>query len=92
MTTDAEIDREIVADLHRGSEFYRSYTDRGIDPHAPAGPDADDLADMGYVNCGDCGLLIEEAMSNLACSDGARGCCGDCHDAICGDRSCRESD
>lgn len=72
-TTDI-LDAEIVADLHRESEFYRSFTDRGIDPHAPAGPDADDLADMGYVNCHECDLLADEFTD---CPMGKL--CADCH-------------
>lgn len=55
----------------------------------PAGdpPSADDL-DM--VSCIDCGVWIEEAVSHLACSDGARGTCGDCHEQYCTDRACRD--
>lgn len=78
-----------MADNATRSDFFRSLTDRGIDPYAPAGPDADDLLDMGLVACGDCDRVIDVSECHSACTDGAAGTCGDCHDAVCGDRECR---
>lgn len=64
----------VMASNAATSDFYKSLTDCGIDPHAPAGPDADDLADMGYVNCHECDLLTDEFTD---CPMGKL--CADCH-------------
>lgn len=88
-TTDS-MAAEIVAQNAATSDFYKSLTDRGIDPHAPAGPGVDDLLEMGIVACQDCGIHVEVESAHTACTDGASGTCGDCHDAACSDRSCRD--
>ena len=36
---------DIAAGNARQNDYYRALTDRGIDPFAPAGPDADDVED-----------------------------------------------
>ena len=89
---------QIIASLHEQSGFYRSYTDRGIDPHAPAGPDLDDLdadqvdADMlGLTQCANCDWNFPDDEIRYGCTDVDRYCFG-CHEQYCTDRSCREYD
>lgn len=94
----ADESREIIVSLHAESEHYRSLTDRGIDPHTPAGPDLDDLdadqvdADMlGLTQCANCDWNFPDDEIRYGCTDVDRYCL-DCHEQYCTDRSCREFD
>lgn len=90
MQTSAAHGSEIIADLALQSEFYRAVAEKYGTAFPPADPDTGDLMEMGIVACGDCGRHVEVESAHTACTDGASGTCGDCHDAACSDRSCRD--
>ena len=89
---------EIIASLAEQNDFYRSLTDRGIDPFVPAGPALDDLdadqvdADMlGLTQCSQCDWNFPDDEINYGCTDVSRACF-ECHERECRDRTCREFD
>lgn len=80
-TTDS-FGAQVMADNAARSDFFRTTNGWNVagDP-----PSADDL---GLVECVDCSVWIDEAVSHLGCGE-ARGCCDSCHEAACSDRECR---
>lgn len=72
--TTATMGAEIMAQNAATSDYYKSLTDRGIDPHAPAGPDRDDLDEMGFEACTMCDDMFESRALN------EHGQCESCED------------
>lgn len=81
----------VTADLARESSFFAAVADKHGTAFPVAGPDPDDLRDMGVYVCPECSGTFDEDGINLGCTD-VKWFCHECHGACCTDRTCREGD